>query len=98
MLTTKLFEYLGVGDPILALGPRGGEAEELIRSHQAGAAFDSDQASQAIDWLNRQYQLFKIGNAATEAADMSSLSSIYQSQILLKALSNLSPNTNKSQS
>ena len=98
MLTTKLFEYLGVGVPILALGPRGGEAEELIRSHQAGAAFDSDQASQAIDWLNRQYQLFKIGNAATEAADMSSLSSIYQSQILLKALSNLSPNTNKSQS
>ena len=89
MLTTKLFEYLGVGVPILALGPRGGEAEELIQMHQAGAAFDSDQVYQAREWLSRQYQLYKSGKPSVGAQDSNSLSSNEQSKILLNTLSNL---------
>lgn len=96
MLTTKLFEYLGVGVPILALGPLGGEAQELIQTHQAGATFDCDQAQQAIEWLNQQYQLYQSGHVSTGATDTDSLSSTYQSQILIKALSNLTQDTNKS--
>lgn len=97
MLTTKLFEYLGVGVPILALGPRGGEAEELIQAHQAGAAFDADQVSQARDWLRWQHQLHQSGNLASEAKDSSSLSSLEQSKILLNALSNLLNDPEKSE-
>ena len=36
----KLFEYLRSGKPILALGPRGGEAEEILRGLNRGWMFD----------------------------------------------------------
>lgn len=89
MLTTKLFEYLGMGVPILALGPQGGEAQDLIQSYQAGKLFDQDQAPQAITWLNEQYQHFERGTSSTQKHDLSSLSSSHQSQLLIQALSKL---------
>jgi glycosyltransferase involved in cell wall biosynthesis len=51
MLTTKLFEYLGSGTPILALGPRGGEAEELITRYGAGAYFDNTEIAEAAAFV-----------------------------------------------
>lgn len=51
MLTSKLFEYLGTGHPVLGLGPHGGEAEELIGRYRAGAYFDHQETTQAAEYL-----------------------------------------------
>ncbi|MDR2130292.1 MAG: glycosyltransferase family 4 protein [Odoribacteraceae bacterium] len=39
-LPGKLFEYMGSGTPVLCLGPTDGEAAAILRSSEAGQAFD----------------------------------------------------------
>lgn len=83
MLTTKLFEYLGSGTAILALGPHGGEAEQIITQYQAGAYFDKDEVGEAVFFVRDQYQ----HRASTKKArDRSALSSQVQALRLIEAL------------
>ncbi len=90
MLTTKLFEYLGVGVPILAIGPRGGEAEALINTYQAGLCVDRDGAATAKAWISDLYERFLQCKHVSNAEDLSSLSSESQSKVLIEALNKLS--------
>ena len=56
LLHGKIFEYLASGKPILTLGAVEGKAAQIIRSANAGAAFDYDDADGIADFLSRQYQ------------------------------------------
>lgn len=86
MLTTKLYEYLGMGVKILAFGPRAGEAEELIHKYQAGACFDVDEIANAQKWLIKQYQRFEAGEKHLPLSEIRELSSEIQAEILIQAL------------
>lgn len=46
----KLFEYLATGNPILVVGPKGGECERIVKACDAGIAttFDSGEIAKAI--------------------------------------------------
>ena len=86
MITTKLYEYLAMEAPILAIGPRGSEAEILIDKYQGGICVDEGQIEEAQEWLNHQYQQSMAGLPYLEKQDASELSSDFQSQLLLKML------------
>jgi len=85
MLTTKLYEYLGMGIPILALGPRGGEAEELIRTYNAGLCVEASQIDIARAWITSLYTNHQENKPVAEYR-APELSSAYQARILLNAL------------
>ena len=48
-LSAKLFEYLGAGRPILAVGPQGGDASRIL--HECGLADLTEDPSQIADLL-----------------------------------------------
>jgi glycosyltransferase involved in cell wall biosynthesis len=52
----KFFEYLASKKPILALGPKGGDLEELINETQSGALFEYHENGAITQWLKEQLQ------------------------------------------
>ncbi len=89
MLTTKLFEYIASKTPILCLGPKGGEAEELIMQYDAGACFDAGEKQAAADYLRGLHALWQEGRGIKNEKDVSALSSQNQALILIELLEGL---------
>lgn len=86
MLTTKLYEYLGTGVPILAIGPRGGEAEELIKAYNAGICVDRNEAERARQWIRERLQDYAAGIGPAIDPKVAELGSAFQSRLLIEAL------------
>jgi glycosyltransferase involved in cell wall biosynthesis len=85
MLTTKLFEYLATGNKIIGIGPKGGEAENLIHSYSAGKYFDTGEKQVAGDFLKEIYLAWKAGDLDKNQTDTTALSSQRQiAKLLLK--------------
>ncbi|MCB5224862.1 MAG: glycosyltransferase [Candidatus Cloacimonadaceae bacterium] len=89
MLTSKLFEYIGSGNRIFCLGPRGGEAEELINKYGHGACFDVDETALAGAKLKSLYEAWEAGENDKNQADNAELSSARQAQKLIALLRGL---------
>jgi glycosyltransferase involved in cell wall biosynthesis len=51
ILTGKLFEYLASGKPIICIGPKDGEAAEIISECDAGKTFDRNDAEELSRFL-----------------------------------------------
>lgn len=51
ILTGKLFEYLGTGNPILFLGPVKGDAAKIISENDQGVAFEHDEVGEIRRFL-----------------------------------------------
>ena len=51
--TGKLFEYLGAGKPILAVGPKGGVVDELLRETGAGVLVYNHNETKSVlkEWI-----------------------------------------------
>jgi len=56
LLHGKIFEYLASGKPVLLLGAVEGKAAQIIKSANAGAAFDYNDVAGIADFLSLQYQ------------------------------------------
>lgn len=57
----KLFEYLAASRPILAIGPRGWEAGQIVVECGSGAAFDYAQPNEIASQLLQWYRSFRAG-------------------------------------
>jgi glycosyltransferase involved in cell wall biosynthesis len=55
-LTTKLFEYLGLKKPILALTPKDFELGRMVEDYRSGAAIDPGDTTSIKNWLLKSIQ------------------------------------------
>lgn len=53
ILTSKLFDYLGVRTPILGVGPSNGDAAAILKRTNAGRVFDYNNYESVADWLQQ---------------------------------------------
>ena len=60
ILTGKLFEYLVARKPILCIGPKHGDAAEIITECDAGTTFDYHETTLIYDFLLQNYLKWKI--------------------------------------
>ncbi|MGC9362488.1 MAG: glycosyltransferase, partial [Candidatus Syntrophosphaera sp.] len=89
MLTTKLFEYIASKTPVLCLGPKGGEAEEIITQYNAGACFYAGEKQAASEYLRGLHTLWQKGRGIKNKKDVSALSSQNQALKLIEKLERL---------
>ena len=59
ILTGKIFEYLQAKRPILAIGPKDGDLEEVIRKTSAGIVVDFDDKIALKSEILKNYRLYK---------------------------------------
>lgn len=59
ILTGKLFEYLAAKKPIWAIGPPGGDVDEILRSTGAGQIFSRDQEQEMMAFLEDKIREWK---------------------------------------
>lgn len=57
ILTGKLFEYIGVGRPILGIGPVPGDAAAVIEDCSAGRMFGRGEAAAMAEWITKQAKM-----------------------------------------
>lgn len=56
IITGKFFEYMASGKPVLAIGPRGGDLDELIRETGCGAVFDYEDSAGISSFVSRSME------------------------------------------
>jgi hypothetical protein len=61
MITSKLYEYLASGRPVLGVGPPGGDAHDLLDTHDAGAVVDWNDARRARSLIQEHYDAWANG-------------------------------------
>jgi glycosyltransferase involved in cell wall biosynthesis len=61
MITSKLYEYLASERPVLGIGPPGGDADALLRAHDAGEIVAWSDASRATAVLRAHYEAWNEG-------------------------------------
>ena len=67
-LTGKVYEYLGAGRPILALGSAEGDAADLLRETGAGRMFDREDVEGVAERLRTLYAAWEQGGRLTGAS------------------------------
>ncbi|MES3630110.1 MAG: glycosyltransferase [Longimonas sp.] len=61
MITSKLYEYLSTGRPVLGIGPPGGDAADLLRQHDAGVMAARDDVTAVKEMLMSHYAAWADG-------------------------------------
>jgi glycosyltransferase involved in cell wall biosynthesis len=67
MITSKLYEYLASGRPVLGVGPPGGDADALLRRHDAGAVVDWGDVERMMDVIMAHYEAWQNGDPRSGA-------------------------------
>lgn len=57
----KIFEYLATENPIIAIGPKDGDVQRILRETQAGKYFTHEQLSEIKAYILETYQQWKTG-------------------------------------
>ncbi|HLV23324.1 MAG TPA: hypothetical protein VKY36_00910 [Moheibacter sp.] len=58
----KLFEYMATGNPILAIGPSGGDVEKILKETESGKYFTHTQKHEVKFYISEIYQKWKSGD------------------------------------
>jgi glycosyltransferase involved in cell wall biosynthesis len=72
MITSKLYEYLASGRPVLGVGPPDGDASTLLRTHEAGTMVGWDAVDRAANVVATHYEAWAQG-APRSGADRTAL-------------------------
>jgi len=68
MITSKLYEYLATGRPVVGIGPPDGDAAALIRQHNAGAMVGRSDAAALRPIMAEHHTAWKRGTPITGAS------------------------------
>jgi len=68
ILTGKIFEYLASGRPVLCIGPKEGDAADIIHKSGAGIVVDYDDVHSVVLFLKQSYELYKNANLHTQVS------------------------------
>jgi glycosyltransferase involved in cell wall biosynthesis len=68
MITSKLYEYLASGRPVLGIGPAGGDADTLLREHEAGGVVDWGDVASLKERIAASYETWASGHPPHGAA------------------------------
>jgi len=95
MITSKLYEYLASGRPVLGVGPSGGDADALLREHEVGAVVDWGDADRMKEMIATHYEAWQDGTPRSGAvwADIQQHNRVHQAQRLADELDTSTPVT-----
>jgi glycosyltransferase involved in cell wall biosynthesis len=69
ILTGKIFEYMASGRPILCIGPKDGDAADILLNSGYSSIYDYQDKVGIKSFLIEQYQEFKLGNSSNSIPD-----------------------------
>lgn len=70
VLPGKIFEYLASRRPVLGIGQEDGAAATVLKDAAAGEMFDWDNSAQVAEFIEREWQRYKSGDANACASDI----------------------------
>jgi glycosyltransferase involved in cell wall biosynthesis len=70
ILTGKIFEYLASKTPIVCIGPKNGDAAQIIRNKKCGDVFDFEEVKSLKSYLLEVYEKFKKNTLEVECPDV----------------------------
>ncbi len=76
----KLFEYLYVKRPMVALGQGPSDVQGIVEDTKSGMYFTYDEKEYLMDWILQRYQLFKLGGNTIEGAELDKYSLVNLSE------------------
>jgi glycosyltransferase involved in cell wall biosynthesis len=62
-LSTKVFEYMLSGNPVLGIGPTDGAAADLVKKTQIGSFFEREDVDGIKDFILNNFETFKKGDS-----------------------------------
>ncbi len=88
MITSKLYEYLASGRPVLGVGPANGDANALLQEHDAGEVVAWNDSARAADCLAAHYEAWEAGHPQSGAAweDIQQHNRVHQAERLAHEL------------
>ncbi|MBO6516176.1 MAG: glycosyltransferase [Bacteroidia bacterium] len=85
-LTGKIFEYLAMNVPILGIGAKEGEADQVIQKTESGAMFEAEDLEQMKAFISDRFSDFLNGKRISET---NSMKQSYTRENLTRALADL---------
>ncbi|MCD4795733.1 MAG: glycosyltransferase family 4 protein, partial [Candidatus Cloacimonetes bacterium] len=61
ILTGKIYEYLTAKVPVLGLGPKNGEAANILQETETGKMFDYENIEEITDFIKEKYENWQVG-------------------------------------
>ncbi len=66
----KLFEYIAAQRPIVAIGPKDSDIEEILKESNAGCFFDYSQKNEIKSMVKSLYENYKTGSLISESSNI----------------------------
>lgn len=74
ILTNKFFEYLSARRPVLAIGPKEGDAGMILKQSGAGKMFDYEEVDGLRNYLSEAFTSFLAGNLTVNVKNIDNFS------------------------
>lgn len=85
----KLFEYMATANPVLAIGPGGGDVAKILQETEAGNYFSHQQKAEVKKFILNEYKNWKTGSTKTPSSKIYQFSRKSISERLSKIISEL---------